>query len=149
MRHLLVVVPFVLCATAVQAWNDQRDNKPVSELAAMKEQELAYEAYLVCQRGVIVMRIYKPKCCGRDERSKAYTIRREAAAYLSTIMSVAQQAHGGVAPEWLSGAHSALFGGDMSDCMQIMTKASPESGKNKKRARAGTTKSRPQPAVAP
>ena len=132
MRRLLAVIPFVLYATAVQAWHDQRDNKPVSELAAMKEPDLAHEAYLVCQRGVTIMNLYKPRCCGRDEGGKVRTIRREAVAYLSTIMGVAQQAHGGVVPDWLSGAASALFDGDMNDCMQIMIKVNSESDSNEK-----------------
>jgi membrane protease subunit (stomatin/prohibitin family) len=100
---------FCLFSSLSQAsWRGKGDNKPLSELKAMDDEELVSEATNVC---IPVTTIGKFNL----------QVSSDGIEYLLTISHVASKKHGGKTPQWMSDIFGAVNKKDEKECVRILS----------------------------
>ena len=117
---LIGLWPLSVCAGTI--WDSAEDNKPVAELEAMEEAELAWEAEGPCVKAATLSRFI---------RSDTVTQLKAARRYLNIIVSVARKKQNEV-PPWLYEMNDHATHGSPQGCMQtaqnIYNPPPPEEG---------------------
>ena len=132
----------LILATPALAWDNERDSKPVEELALMNDQELFSQALNTC----IYLTSYwhiKPQFPNQGE---AYLAEQDdkkmwpAKRYLDRIGLVARQRNKGTMPWWVDELKAAGMGDHGDQCLAISNRFMGEYSKKSQPTKTKKTK---------
>lgn len=112
---LLVVCAILLPSIGSADWQSKRDNKPVSELELMNDNELCSEAHEVCMDITILRRV------GTSDLTHLQEI-VDGMEYMELVSRVARKRHNGKIPAWMNEMRKAASGSEPILCFHVWVK---------------------------